>query len=118
MSVQTFPAGFLYCLGRSARAGLMREMGLPGPAGAANQFRKGMPVHPLPQPERSLAAHEMMNVPAEDFTVVCLAGGLWLTRYGDSEDYFVGPGESFSIRRGERAVVQALKPSRVRLVAT
>ena len=58
--------------------------------------------------------------PVEDeFGAVTNIGAIgvpWLTRNGDIEDYLLSPGQSFAVRRGDRAVVQALQPSRMRLV--
>jgi quercetin dioxygenase-like cupin family protein len=67
--------------------------------------------------ERVLAKSQLLALPDANAKLVCLEGELWLTRDGDSEDYILGPGRSFTVRRGDRAAVQALKPSRVRLVA-
>lgn len=67
--------------------------------------------------ERALASRQMLALPDEDVNITCLAGELWLTRHGDIEDYILGPGQSFAARRGSRAAVQALKPSRLLLRA-
>jgi hypothetical protein len=69
-----------------------------------------------PAAEHKLAAHQIFALPDEDLTLICLAGELWLTRDGDIEDYILGPGHSFVVRRGDQVAVQALKPSRVRLI--
>ena len=68
-----------------------------------------------PAIERGLAKSQLLALPDMDMTLVCLEGELWLTREGDSEDYILGPGGSFTVRRGDRAAVQALRPSRVRI---
>lgn len=68
--------------------------------------------------DRSLAARQMLELPDENLSLTCLAGELWLTRDGDIEDYILGPGQSFVLRRGDQAAVQALRPSRVRLIAS
>jgi len=65
--------------------------------------------------DRSLAARQLLALPDEDLVLTCLAGELWLTRDGDIEDYILGPGQSLTVRRGDQAAAQALKPSRVRL---
>jgi hypothetical protein len=67
--------------------------------------------------ERVLVKNQLLALPDANAKLVCLEGELWLTREGDSEDYIVGPGRSFTVRRGDRAVVQALQPSRLRLSA-
>ncbi|MCK9380387.1 MAG: DUF2917 domain-containing protein [Sulfuritalea sp.] len=67
--------------------------------------------------DHSVAAGQMLALPDQNFSLVCLAGELWLTRDGDVEDYILGPGQQFAVRRGDGVAVQALKPSRVRLSA-
>ncbi|MCX7148875.1 MAG: DUF2917 domain-containing protein [Rhodocyclales bacterium] len=67
--------------------------------------------------DHSLAAREMLALPDRNLTLVCLAGELWVTRDGDIEDYILDPGQHLAIRRGDQAAVQALQPSRVRVVA-
>ena len=44
------------------------------------------------------------------------AGELWLTRHADAGDYILGAGCSLHLSRDDRAVVQALQTSRVRLI--
>ena len=66
--------------------------------------------------DHSLAAREMLALPNQNLTVVCLAGELWLTRDGDIEDYILGPGQCMTIRQGDQAAVQALLPSRLRVL--
>lgn len=65
----------------------------------------------------SLAAREMFALPDQNLTLVCLAGELWLTRDGDIEDYILGPGQCMAIQQGDQAAVQALQPSRIRVLA-
>ncbi|BAO31265.1 hypothetical protein SUTH_03495 [Sulfuritalea hydrogenivorans sk43H] len=67
--------------------------------------------------ERALAKNQLLVVPDADISLLCLEGELWLTRDGDSEDYILGPGQSFDARRGDRIVVQALRTSRLKLNA-
>jgi hypothetical protein len=74
------------------------------------------PVEAPVQRDQSLAARQMLALPNQDLSVVCLEGEIWLTRAGDFEDHIIGAGERFAIRRGDRAVVQALQPSRMRLL--
>lgn len=87
------------------------------PAANAIEFLKGMLAAGATCLEKLLAKNQLFSLPDADATLRCLAGQLWLTRDGDIEDYLLNPGQSFAIRRGDRAVVQALQPSRVRLVA-
>ena len=65
----------------------------------------------------SLAAREMLALPDRNLTLVCLSGELWVTRDGDIEDYILGPGQRMAIRCGDIAAAQALKPSRVQVLA-
>ena len=67
--------------------------------------------------DHCLDANEMLMLPDASRKLICLAGEIWITRDGDIEDYILGPGQSFVLRRGDQAAVQALKPSRVRLTA-
>lgn len=78
-------------------------------AGGGNEFRQGIR-------EEELAAHSFLALPDAALTLVCLAGELWLTRDGDIEDHILGVGQGFTIRRGDQAAVQALRPSRIRLI--
>ena len=80
----------------------------------ATEFLAGM--HALGV-EWVLAKNQLLALPDANTKLVCLEGELWLTRDGDSEDYILGPGRSFTVRRDDRAVVQALEPSRLRLSA-
>lgn len=82
-------------------------------ASHANGFRSEM--HTIV--ERALAKNQLLVVPDADISLLCLEGELWLTRDGDSEDYILGPGQSFDARRGDRIVVQALRTSRLKLNA-
>ena len=75
------------------------------------------PQQAAAEAERLLAKREMLLLPDDAFDVVCLAGELWLTRDGDIEDYILGPGDQLSVKRGDKAALQALQPSRVKLLA-
>jgi hypothetical protein len=88
-----------------------------GYADAAYAMRTQVAARQDAASDRSLAARQMLVVPDENLGLTCLAGELWLTRDGDIEDYILGPGQSFVLRRGDQAAVQALKPSRVRLTS-
>ena len=70
-----------------------------------------------PGVERVLARSQLLALPDANAKLVCLEGRLWLTRDGDGEDYILGPGQRFVARHGDRVVVQALQPSRLRLSA-
>jgi len=47
-------------------------------------------------------------------TLRCRTGMVWLTR-GDGQDYLIAPGNSFELARGEAALIEALRPSELRL---
>jgi hypothetical protein len=85
----------------------------PTSAGNATEFLKGMHGAGV---ERRLAKNQLLGLPDANAKLVCLEGELWLTREGDSEDYILGPGRSVTVRGSDRAVVQALQASRVRLL--
>lgn len=104
----------LICPSQERRRALFAAVAAQAPAGNATEFRTGMHA---PAIERTLAKSQLLGLPDENLTLVCLAGELWLTRDGDREDYILGPGRSFAVRRGDGATVQALRPSRVRLAA-
>lgn len=65
--------------------------------------------------EFALAPKQILALPAAAAVLVCLEGELWLTRDGDSADYILAPGQRCAIGRGDKAAVQALRPSRLRL---
>jgi hypothetical protein len=44
-------------------------------------------------------------------------GELWITQHGDRRDYFVKPGQRFTINREGRVLAYALRPSHVTLTA-
>ena len=110
MNASAYLASSLFCQPREQR----RERFAEGAAANVSGFLEGM--H-LPGVERALAKQQLLVLPAADTKLVCLEGEVWLTRDGDIEDYILGPGKSFLARRGDRAVVHALQPSRVRLTA-
>ena len=45
--------------------------------------------------------------PAFDATIEVLAGGLWVTRLGDAEDYLLGPGDSLKLRGGDDVALES-----------
>lgn len=76
------------------------------------------PTPPQAAPrDHRLAARQLLALPNEYLSLICLSGELWLTRDGDIEDYILGPGQSLAIRPGDQAAVQALRPSELRLLA-
>lgn len=85
----------------------------PTSAGNATEFPIGMHSAGV---EHALAKDQLLALPDVNAQLVCLEGEFWLTREGDGEDYIVGPGRSVTVRRGDRAVVEALQAGRVRLV--
>jgi Protein of unknown function (DUF2917) len=112
MTAQAISIASLICAGQAQRAAMLRDGPRREPAGHVNKFRKGM----LNAGRQELGQAELATLPAIDATLVCLEGELWLTRHGDVEDYFLGAGGSLHLGRNDRAVVQALKASRVRLI--
>ncbi|MDP2823890.1 MAG: DUF2917 domain-containing protein [Sulfuritalea sp.] len=113
-------------------------MGAPQVEGNSIGFRSGMhtgcagyaetalamrrlPVAPVQQAatavDHCLAPRQMLVLPAASRRVMVLAGQVWLTRDGDSEDYILSAGDRFAVRHGDQAALQALQPSRVRVVA-
>ncbi|MFA7279443.1 MAG: DUF2917 domain-containing protein [Sterolibacterium sp.] len=67
-------------------------------------------------PELALASKALVDLSGIDLTLICLDGELWLTRDRDPEDHIVESGQRFTIRRSDKAVVHALRKSRIRLV--
>jgi len=115
MTAQALSANSNICLARHLRSARMREMNRQAGAENATEFRSGMHAKLAPGAEQRLAQRQLLALPDADLNLLCLAGELWLTRNGDSEDYILSPGQRIEIRRGERAAVQALRPSQVRL---
>ncbi len=105
-------AASLVCRSQEKRRALFAARSAQVPVRNATEFLAGMHT---PAAGQVLAKHQLLALPDANATLVCLEGELWLTRDGDSEDYILGPGRSFTVRRGDRAAVQALKASRVRL---
>ncbi|KAF0163044.1 MAG: hypothetical protein FD157_3390 [Rhodocyclaceae bacterium] len=115
MDATAYLASSLICQSQEKRRSLFAAVAMRADADNATEFPVGM--H-LPSVERTLAKNQMLALPDENLTLVCLSGELWLTRDGDREDYILGPGRSFAVRRGDDAIVQALRASRVRLAST
>jgi hypothetical protein len=103
-------ASLLICQPPEARRAAFAARPAATPARNATEFRTGM--HGLPI-ERPLARNQLLALPDADATLTCMEGELWLTREGDGEDHILDPGGSFTVHRGDRAVVQALKASRI-----
>ena len=51
----------------------------------------------------------------QDLRIEVLSGSLWITQDGDSEDYVIGPGQSFHVRRQGATVLHPLKESSIRV---
>ncbi len=114
MDATAYLASSLICQSQGRRRSLFAAVAAQAAAGNATEFPVGM--H-LPSAERTLAKNQLLALPDGNLTLVCVDGELWLTRDGDREDYILGPGRSFAVRHGDEAIVQALRPSRVRLAA-
>lgn len=67
--------------------------------------------------DHELARREMLMLPAASRRLIVLAGEVWLTRDGDAEDYILFAGDQFAVGVGAMAALQALQPSRVRVIA-
>ena len=116
MNAPAYLASSIIYQPREKRRALFAATSAMAPAAGATEFRRGMHVGRGTGLEQALAKDQLLALPDADATLFCLAGELWLTRDGDIEDYFLKSGQSFAIRRGDRAVVQALLTSRIRLV--
>ncbi len=114
MNATAYLASSLVCQSQEKRRALFAAASAAAPARNATEFREGMHSSSV---ERHLARSQLLALPDANAKLVCLEGELWLTRDGDIEDYILGPGQSFTVRHGDRAAVQALKPSRLRLSA-
>ncbi|MBI5107235.1 MAG: DUF2917 domain-containing protein [Rhodocyclales bacterium] len=112
MTAQSISQASLICAGQSQRAATLRGERRAAPAAHGTEFHNGM----LEPGRRQLAQGQLLSLPAIDATLVCLDGELWLTRDGDAEDYILGAGGSLHLRHNDQAAVQALRPSRLRLI--
>ena len=75
---------------------------------------------PVPPPgvtwQTSLGKHgTVVFNDAQDLEIELLCGSLWITQDGDSEDYVLGPRETFHVRRQGATVLHALKESSIRV---
>ncbi|MCX7166357.1 MAG: DUF2917 domain-containing protein [Rhodocyclales bacterium] len=114
MNASAHLASSLICQSQEKRRALFASMPAQAPVTDATEFHAGMHI---PCIERALAKNKLLALPDANTKLICLAGELWLTRDGDIEDYIIGPGQSFVARREDKVTVQALRPSRVRLLA-
>ncbi len=65
----------------------------------------------------NLERQGMLTLPASaPANVSCLEGALWITLDNDSRDIVLNPGEAFTTPGGRRAIVYALKPSRIKVM--
>lgn len=113
MSSPAISIASLICTSRAQRTAAMHaDQGTPA-ASHGTEFHDGM----LGQGRRELARGHLLALPAIDATLLCLQGELWLTRDGDIQDYILGAGSSLHLRPADQAVVMALQPSQLRLIA-
>ena len=113
MSAQAISATSLICASQSRRALTLRGNKAATRDSHATEFPEGM----LDLGRQPLAKGDVRVLPAIDATLVCLEGELWLTRDGDAEDYILSAGACLHLGRADQAMVQALRPSRLRLIA-
>lgn len=106
----------LICLGKTERAGRMREWNRGVTPGHVTEFLNGMHKSDAGHGEQPLPKNRLLSLTGKALTVLCLDGELWLTREGDIEDYILSAGQSFTLRAADRAAVQALRSSRIRLL--
>ena len=112
MSTQAISSTSLICAGRARRVSTLRDEPRAAAQGDATEFHEGM----LIAGRQILAPGRLLALPARDATLVCVEGEVWLTRDGDREDYILGAGSSLHLGPRDQAMVQALKPSRLRLI--
>jgi hypothetical protein len=70
------------------------------------------PLKPLHSPREAglpLGRVSRLRLQVGD-TVVVRQGGLWLTRSGDGQDYFLRPGISFVATRRETVLIEGIAP--------
>lgn len=117
MTTQAISIASLICMGRSSRARLVRALTPEAVAGHAIEFHQGMHAADAGALDQVLAKDQMLVLDGRRLSLQCIEGQLWLTRDGDVEDYILGPGQNFEVRPDDQATVQALRASRVRLLA-
>ncbi len=70
----------------------------------------------LEAPVLSLEAGQLFTLDdARGTTIRPCEGTVWITEEGEAEDFIVGPGDAFLVRRSGRTLVQAMAASRVAL---
>lgn len=116
MTTQAFSGPSIVCLARHNRRSMMQAWHSAAPATDASVFPKGMPHKSAPAALHALRKDQFLSLPDSNLLLECLSGSLWLTRKGDIGDYFLAAGERVAIRPEQGAVVQALRPSQVRLI--
>ncbi len=115
MTAQAISASSLICMGRGRRTELMRAASPETGARHGTGFLNGIHQMCAVETERMLAGGELRHLPQRDLTIRCISGQIWLTRHGDSEDYFLGPGQTLKVGRDDQALIQGLRDSRFRL---
>ena len=65
-------------------------------------------------PDLALRAGEVLTLDdARGKRIVSRLGVVWVTEEGDVKDHIIGPGDSLVLRRGGRALVQALEAASI-----
>jgi hypothetical protein len=68
----------------------------------------------LPTPELSMRAGQVLTFDdARGTRIASTMGIVWVTEEGDVKDHIVGPGDAIVLRRGGRALVQALQAASI-----
>ncbi|MCF8179155.1 MAG: DUF2917 domain-containing protein [Sulfuritalea sp.] len=114
MSTQALSTSSIACLARHNRRFLMQVWNRQAASPHATQFLKGMYETRAAHADQSLLKDQFVELPDRPMILECVSGHLWLTRAGDSSDYFLEAGERIKVVPGEAVVVQALGPSLVR----
>ena len=72
----------------------------------------------LKEPRVALEPGEVLTLDdAAGTRIHARLGQVWITEEGSPKDYVLGPGEAFTVARGGRTVVQAMKSAWVSLAA-
>jgi hypothetical protein len=76
-----------------------------------------MKTDSLPK-ELHLAHHAIHSVPdAAGVQIGCVEGTVWLTLDGDERDIILEAGEAFTAPEHRRALIYAMRPSRISLIS-
>jgi hypothetical protein len=68
----------------------------------------------LRTPDLALRAGEVLTLDdAQGVRIASRLGFVWVTEEGDGKDHIVGPGDAIVLRRGGRALVQALQAASI-----